>query len=145
MTSPEQELDPTAPWRLWLRKIGKSFGTALNPFGVWLMSVLGTLGLPCLPLLVERLRDSQIKNDSYFLTAAVLAASFIFTADHYVFRAIYILLFLINLLLDIVPGDTTKDLAHWSGSLLVGVALLHATERFWWHIIWDRPFPDTKG
>jgi hypothetical protein len=109
------------------------------------MSVLGTLGLPCLPLVVERLRDGHVKDDSYFLTAAVLAATFIFTADHYVFRCIYILLFLINLLLDIVPGQTARDLAHYSGTLLLSVALLHATERFWWHVVWDQPFPDTGG
>jgi hypothetical protein len=137
-TSPSRRrLFDQSQWRLFIE--GQNF----NRFGTWVASIGGTLALPCLPLMVELLRDEHVKNDSYFLVAAVFSATFIFTARNHFARAYYGLLFLGCLLLDLIPSPTTQTLAHWAGWFLMLVMGAHVIERFFWHVIYDKPFPDT--
>jgi hypothetical protein len=116
---------------------------AANNIGVWLLSILATIVLPALPLGIEWLRLGHFKDDTIAITAAVMAAGFIFTACHTIFLSAYILLFIGSLLLNIDVGPGTPvGIDRWSGTLLLSVALLHASERLWWHIILSRPFPE---
>ena len=76
------------------------------------------------------------------LTAVVFAATFIFTAQNNWPRVAYILLLCAALLLDIIPSTITAELAHYASGFLIAVTSLHSIERFWWHVVWDQPFPD---
>lgn len=115
----------------------------LDRIGIWLLSVIATLALPCLPLCIEWLRTGDMKSDTMTLTAAVLAATFIFSAEHVLNLCVYILLFVVNLLFNTVVGPTSPaGIDAWTGTLLMSVTFFHAIERFWWHVVLDRPFPD---
>jgi hypothetical protein len=110
--------------------------------GTWLLSLLATLLLPCLPLVVEMLKNGHVDKGNVVITASVLAATFIFTAGHRIAMVFYVLLFVIALLLDTISGPLAEQMVRdYSGTLLVAVALLHTSERFHWHIVLDRPFP----
>jgi hypothetical protein len=128
-----------------MRGAGEVLGAALNGIGMWLLSVIATLVLPCLPLFIEWLKDGRIKPETIFVTAAILAATFAFTAEHVILFSAYLLFFLVNLLLDVTTGPSRPvALDHWAGILLAGVAILHAGERFWWHVVLDRSFPERR-
>jgi hypothetical protein len=114
----------------------------INRLSVWLFSVLATIAAPCLPLLIELLKNGTIESSSYYLTAAVLAAAYAVSAEHVLFLTLYFALFVINLVFNNVTGPFSAQLNTWAGTLLLLVALLHATERIWWHVVLDRPFPD---
>jgi hypothetical protein len=116
--------------------------TASTKGGVWLLSVIATVAAPCIPLLIELLRSGTVKSDSIYITAAVMSAAFAVSAEHALFLSLYIALFVINLIFDMVSGPFTTMLDAWAGTLLGLIAALHATERVWWHIVLDRPFPD---
>jgi hypothetical protein len=117
--------------------------SSLNKVGTWLMSILACLLLPCLPIVIGGLRDGKLDRESMIITAAILAATFIFTAGHQILRVVYILLFISALLLDTIRSDFASVVMEtYAGSLFLGVACLQAAERFWWHIALDRPFPE---
>lgn len=121
-------------------EIGKS---ALNNLGVWALSLIATLVLPCLPLAVEYLHKSKMEPENITLTAAVMASGFIFTAEHPLTLCAHVLLFLAGLLLGGSAGSASPiSVEHWSGTLLIAVGLVHAIERFIWHVMLARPFPD---
>jgi hypothetical protein len=106
------------------------------------MSVLACLALPCLPLVVELLKNGHIDKGNVVITSSVLAATFIFTAGHKLAQVIYSLLFVVALLFDAVTGELAERMVRdYSGTLLAAVALLHTSERFRWHVVLDRPFP----
>ena len=54
-------------FRLGLRTFGEVASENLNGAGIWLLAIVGTLGLPCLPLAIEALRDGRVKHETYFL------------------------------------------------------------------------------
>ena len=121
-------------------EIGKS---AANNLGVWALSLIATLILPCLPLAVEYLHTSKVQPENITLTAAVMAAGFIFTAEHPLTLCAHVLLFLAGLLLGGNTGASSPvSIERWSGTLLVAVGLVHAIERFIWHGVLARPFPE---
>jgi len=78
---------------------------------------------------------------SYFITAAVLSAAFGVSTRNTFFRALYSSLFVVNLIVDTVSGPFSANIEHYAGILLVLTAVLHAVERFSWHVVYDMPFP----
>jgi hypothetical protein len=71
----------TASWRGWL----------VQAISTWLFSVMITLGVPSLPLAIEAAKHvGKVQPESYYLTAAVLSASFGIASDHHLFRCGYI-------------------------------------------------------
>jgi hypothetical protein len=115
---------------------------ASDKVGIWLFSIGATLALPCLPLVVEGLKNGHVDKGNVVITASVLAATFIFTAGHKIAQVFYSALFVIALLLDTITGALAAQIVRdYSGTLLASVALLHTSERFRWHIVLDRPFP----
>lgn len=126
-----------------LRGAGEAIGRGTTGIGTWILAIIATLVLPCLPLGIEWLKDGHIKPGTILVTAAVLAATFAFTAEHVIFFSTYLILFLINILFDMSAGPNQPvRLDQWSGTLLYGVAILHGMERFWWHVVFDRSFPE---
>jgi hypothetical protein len=104
---------------------------------------MAAIAAPCLPLFIELLRSGNVKSDSIYITAAVISAAFSVSAEHVLFRALYIALFVVNLIIDTVSGGPfSAQLDSWAGTVLALVAMLHATERAWWHLVLDRPFPE---
>jgi len=55
-------------------------------------------------------------------------------------------MFLVSLVIDAFASNTTSPISvaavQYAGTLLGAVALVHIAERLWWHVVWDRPFPD---
>jgi hypothetical protein len=111
--------------------------------GTWLMSLAGTLLAPSFPIFIEWLRKGKVADETFLITAVILAATFLFSAEYSVFRFLYIVLLAMAALLDAV-GPTPAAIAvdHYAGTLLLGIALLHSIERLIWHVVLDRPFPD---
>lgn len=79
-----------------------------------------------------------MKDETALLTAAVLSAGFLFSVEHVIYACVYIVLFFGSLLLDVTGRTSTV----WSGWFLIIVASTHSIERFWWHVVLDRPFPE---
>jgi hypothetical protein len=114
----------------------------LDRISVFGFAILAIIAFPCLPVFIEWYRTGEVKADTYYITAAVLAAAFAVTAEHIAFIGLYITSFVINLVLDMVHGPFSDRVDHWAGILLAAICGIHASERFWWHIFLDRPFPD---
>ncbi|MBV9393943.1 MAG: hypothetical protein JOZ84_05980 [Methylobacteriaceae bacterium] len=95
------------------------------------------------------------------MTAAVLAVGFGFTAEGNFTRAAYLLLFFFCIGYDFQPEGPKGDTAHAGGAIpiaqatltgwffdhlalcaLIAVAVIHMVERFNWHVVLDRKFPD---
>ncbi|MBB3394187.1 MULTISPECIES: hypothetical protein [unclassified Rhizobium] len=126
---------------------------------VWLMSLMAIIVVPLLPLFVEFEKHAGlIKDESYYMTAAVLAAGFGFTSEGYGFRAGYIALFLWCIVADYRPEQAEQAVGaintvqaistqswifgHAALVAIILTVLLHAIERFAWHVVYDRRFPD---
>lgn len=127
-------------------RAGRAYAFAIgvvDALSRWLFSILCTIGIPCVPILIEFMKTDTVDRGSYLLVAAVLAAAFGVPAEHYLFRFGYGILFLITLLLDTVTLSPSVAVIadRYAGSLLLAVAILHASERFRWHVMLRRPFP----
>ena len=110
----------------------------------WLFSLLLVVGLPSVPIALEYVRTGHVQQDTYFVISIILSGTYLCGAEVYFYKFVYILLLIINGLLDVVPqSSSTGELTHHGGALLIAVALLHGTERFGWHVVQDRPFPDS--
>jgi hypothetical protein len=95
-------------------------------------------------VIIDWLKSGQIDKQNVVITTSILAATFIFTAEHTLCKAIYMIMFVAALLLDTVSGVFARALMEaYAGTLLAGVALLHSSERMWWHLVLNRPFPGT--
>lgn len=132
-------------WRQRLRKSGTVIGTASDGIGTWFLSIVLCILVPCLPVGIEMLRAGHVPAASYFVTAAVLSATYGCSAEHNFYRGLYTLSFIGSLLLDafgVQAGVQNPPVSEYAGLVLAGVVILHSAERFWWHVIWDRPFPD---
>lgn len=134
-----------------LRQRARTFGTIMSRntdgFGTCLLSVIFTIMVPCLPIGIEWLRTGNVIPDSFLITAAVLSALYGCSAESNLFRAFYSFMFLVSLVIDAFGGNTASSsvgatAGQYAGTLLAAVALVHASERLWWHVVWDRPFPD---
>jgi hypothetical protein len=137
-------------------------------FGNWAFSLVAMIVIPLFPLFVEAMKNhGKIRDENYLLTGAVLAATFGFTSEGNLFRAAYVLLFLASLgydfhpesmpaqrsatpwtsaIITTAPGIFGNSLDWISGhpaiDLLIMVGGLHVIERFIWHLVQDRRFPD---
>jgi hypothetical protein len=125
----------------------KAYGVAsatVDVLAVWLMSVLLMLVVPSLPIAIEFLKTDAVGAASYLITGAVFSATFAVSAEHNIFRVLYILVFLTSLLLVTVTLNSQVAVMadHYAGILLLAVMILHATERFIWHVIQRRSFPE---
>lgn len=155
MTSNVSAQPPRPTLRERLQRGGTVIGTASDGLGTWFLSLVLTVLVPCLPVIIDMFRASGLNGvspGSYLVTAAVLAATYGCSAEHNFFRGLYTLMFLVSLLADAftpphagVAADVQVSLpvlAQYAWTILATIALLHAAERFWWHVVWDRPFPD---
>jgi hypothetical protein len=102
------------------------------------------------------LQAGHVTTNAYFITAAVLSVNYGVTAEHNVYRGIYLLTFVLALVLDAFGVANPSAAQHTSGAaastgivvtpyapwLLLCVLSAHTAERFWWHVVWDQPFPD---
>jgi hypothetical protein len=114
-------------------------------FPSWFASVTCVIIMPCLPVIIEWMRSGYDKSDTMTLTAAVLSIGFCVTTESIMLFFVYFLLFLTNILVNTVVGPNSPViLTGWEGYLLLGVIGLHAIERGRWHVVLDRPFPDTQ-
>jgi hypothetical protein len=143
---PPQPPHPPGAWATLARKVTgvvEIIGDATDGFGIFVLSVLAVIVLPCLPVILEWIHISHVGNATKTITTAVLAAGFIFSAEHNVLRVIYAILFLAGFSLTLGTGPQSPvGIDNWDGTLLLAVALIHAAERFFWHVFLERPFPD---
>jgi hypothetical protein len=100
---------------------------------------------PCIPILIEWLRAGSVKRENFLITTAVLTVALLVAAEHNFYRAFYAGLFIVSLILDILvySGPVASGMDRYAGGLLLAVGIVHAAERFWWHVVLDRPFPDS--
>lgn len=117
-------------------------GHASTRVGVWLLSLVALVGAPCLPLLIELLKIGTIGSNSIYITASVMCVGFVFMAENTLIRVVYIVLFSLTLIFNMVSGPYSPELNSWSSIILIGVCVLHASERAYWHVALDRPFPE---
>lgn len=100
------------------------------------------VGAPCLPLLIELLKTGDIKSNSIYITASVMCVGFVFMAGNILIRVVYTILFILTLIFDVISGPFSEELNSWAGVILMGVCMLHMSERAYWHLALDRPFPE---
>jgi hypothetical protein len=115
-----------------------------DAFWTWLLSLIFMIGVPSLPLGIEAAQNmGTVEPYSYYLTAAVLAASYGISSDHNSFRCGYGAAFLGTIVLLFQPkiGPTWVG-SGWAAKFMLAVATTHAMERFRWHIVLNRKFPD---
>jgi hypothetical protein len=136
---------PKWPFRRWARSGWDICSSAWGKAGTWLYAVLATVAAPCLPVGIEFLQTGKIAYSSFYITGAVMSAAFAVSAESIMFLAFYMGLFVVNLILDTVTGPYSAAIGNWAGTILFAVALLHMTERGYWHFVLDRPFPDRKS
>lgn len=115
-----------------------------GPISNWLLSVGFMIIVPCLPIFIEAVRnEGTIKADTYYITGAVLAASYGIASLHHLFRFGYLCLFVGTLSLDFQPEGSGKLLQGWLPmGLMIAVVFTQAIERFGWHVVQNRRFPD---
>jgi hypothetical protein len=145
--SPPPSPSPNVPLRHRARTLGTIINRNTDGFGTWVLSIVLTIMVPCLPIGIEWLRTSKVAPDSFLITAAVLSALYACSAENNMFRAFYVLTFLVSLMVDAFSSNISSSpveaaAAEYAGTVLVAVVIAHATERLWWHVVWDRPFPD---
>lgn len=146
---PGQTSDRT-PWRTASRWfIARSLHVGrrvLNGISTWVYSIAGTLCVPLIPILIEYLKFGKVDKDIILVTAAILAATFFFTASNNLCRAIYFLSFLVTIVMDTLTlsAAVLPVVDAYAVFLLGAVALLHGSERFWWHVVLDIPFPEQR-
>ncbi len=129
--------------------------------GMWIFSLVAIVLLPLFPLFIEGVKnDWEIKTENYLLTAAVLAAGFGFSTEGNLYRAAYMFLFLLSVGYDFRPAphdvanlpldsgllDSAKGwlMSHIALDALLLVVVLQTIERFTWHVVIDRLFPDWR-
>src|ERR1700730_18524926 len=62
----------------------------IESFWTWLLSLIFMIGVPCLPLAIEAAKNTgKVRPDSYYMTAAVLAASYGIATNHKAFMVGY--------------------------------------------------------
>lgn len=129
-----------APWRERWKKRGALIGVASAGFGTWCLAIVLCVIFPCLPVAIDVIRTKHVTASGILVTAAVLSSTYGCSAEHNFYRALYTLTFIVSIIFCAFGGDDFP--ISFAGSLLGSVCVLHATERFWWHVVWDRPFPD---
>jgi hypothetical protein len=125
-------------------RIFRALRRTFDGLSTWFFAVVAMLLVPCIPVLIDFLKNGVVSKDIYLVTSAVLAAGYFFAAEHNLLRGIYFLLFLITIILDTLTlnGDVAATVDKYAGLLLLAVAIAHSSERFWWHVVLERPFPD---
>ncbi len=129
-----------------------------NRLGVWFFATVFIVVFPLIPIFVELAQSGEVKPETYLLTAAVLAVGYGFTSQEPFFWAFYGLIFLGSLAYDYNPAAIPPSPAwpeqlagieawithHLALIFVLLVAILHALERFIWHVVWDKLFPDWR-
>lgn len=116
------------------------------------------VGVPLFPVLVELIKNGEIKPETFLLTAAVLAAGYGFSTQTPLSWGLYALIFLFSVAFDYRP-EAALPLAVWAApttafvrwildhlalSLMLLTVAIHTLERFVWHVLRDFPFPDWR-
>jgi hypothetical protein len=147
----------------------RSRATFKNRLGHWFFSVVALVIIPMFPLFVEAVRHEwKIVPENYLMTAAVLAAGYGFASEGNWFRAAYTLVFLYSVGYDFRPtaeataeaSAKTDEIGTTLGAILTHiwtwiaahpqldpvlfVAGLQSIERFSWHVVFGRLFPDWR-
>jgi hypothetical protein len=134
----------------------KARPTIRNRCGVLCFATVFIIIAPLFPVFVEALKSGDVRPETYPLTAAVLAVGYGFASQDPLFWAAYALLFFASLGYDFKPEAVLPTLAgdgivarvigwimgHLSLSLMLAVTMLQFIERFIWHMVSDRQFPD---
>jgi len=117
---------------------------AVDGLSTWLLSVIATLGIPSVPIGIEYYHLGAVPRETCYVTSIILSPTFLFTAEHNFFRCCYIILLSFSIVFDIItPAQTmVPGIGTSAGAFVAAVAVLHALERFWWHVVEARPFPD---
>lgn len=134
-------------------------GGAHKRLGVWFFAAVFVVAVPLFPVLVEAVKhQGVVRPETYLLTAAVLSVGFGFSSQAPSCWAAYALIFFGSLIYDYNPRATPPLMSwpeflagfeswvtsHLALSLLLLAAMLHTIERFMWHVVWNRPFPDWR-
>lgn len=128
-----------------------------NKVSTWFFAVVVVIVFPMFPLGVEARKNAfEIKDENLLLTAAVLSVSFFVTSEGNFYRASYVLLFLYSVCWNfgaepvhsatLAPGSLDTYMG-WAGThsaliALLATVVLHSIERFNWHVVLNRRFPD---
>jgi hypothetical protein len=120
------------------------FTAKSEPIGAWLYSLVGCVFAPCLPVIIDALQHGRASANVVFVTASVMSVGYLISAEHNLFRAFYSLTFIGSLLFGSIAAQTEAVTGFWNlpTFAIFTAAMLHSAERFWWHVVWDRPFPD---
>lgn len=82
-----------------------------------------------------------VRTDTCLITGIILSATFLATSEWSGYRTLYGIMSLTTALLDKGQSQWAKHFSlRYSGYLLLVTALLHLTERIYWHIVQKRPF-----
>ena len=116
-------------------------GRTTDRLGMWALSVILVILCPLLPLLIELMTTHAVRSDSYLITTAVLCTAFCVSAGHSLLLAFYLMTFLLTFAWDIVEvaSHTEIGIGGSASAVLLVICLTHAAERFWWHVLEDRP------
>jgi hypothetical protein len=130
---------------------------------MWLFAIVFIIIAPLFPLFVERMKSGEVRPESYLLTTAVLAVGYAFSSQAPFFWAVYGLFFFGSLGYDFNPGavppgvpwprvvpDSVVGVGDWithhpTLGMLMAVSIIQAIERFIWHVILGRQFPDWRN
>lgn len=125
--------------------LGTTCKSASRKIGNYIFSIFGAIFLPLLPLTIEWLQKGSILNKNIAIAASILAVSFAIISEHNLYRAIYLFVFIVALILHtlIISGPIYSGADDYAVHLLGAATLPHIVERLWWHIVLDRPFPDS--
>ncbi|WFU49146.1 hypothetical protein [Sinorhizobium terangae] len=123
----------------------------------WLFSIATIVVFPLLPLGIEAKKNAyHIKEENMLLTTAVLSVAFFVTSEGNFCRAAYVLLFLYSICwefgIDAAAGEPMKTTientytgwmtANSAFVALTATLMIHSIERFNWHVVLNRRFPD---
>jgi hypothetical protein len=136
-------------------------------FGTFVLSLVFVEVAPLFPILVESMKNGGlVGSESFLLTAAVMAVGFGISSETDLFRGAYTVLFLTSVGIDFKKSAEIMLIAsggpmgqglsgvisfalqlmgnHLSLLLLMLTLMAQFVERFIWHMIEDKKFPDWK-
>ncbi len=128
-----------------IKKLFTALERRIDLIGVFLTSLVFVLVIPALPIILEYFKNKGhiLKSDIY-IVSIILASSFGISAEKSYSRVIYIGLILTSFVeFYVTPSGITAPRIEWHDFwAFIGICLLQMSERFWWHVVDEKPFPD---
>jgi hypothetical protein len=124
--------------------VNNFFSNLIDKISTWIFSIVATIVLPSIPIILDWLKYGEVKRDTFLITSMILSGTFLVISEHNLYRSLYILFLVVSIGFDISSlSKAAEDMAAvYAGTLFIAIIVAHATERFWWHVVLDRPFPD---